>query len=225
VMTCPLGGCTDAGPTTLVPGSYYRVLKLDRANIYWTGGATIDSGTVFQCPLAGCSQPTVLASSQASPFGIAVDSLDVYWTTDVPNGGVFRCAIGGCGGSPTTLVTGQPAPDAIVVDSANIYWANNGGDVMECAKSACSTTLITLASSQGSASSNNMAVDRTNVYWINGSAIMRCAIGGCGANPTVAVQGFNLINSFAIDATTIYWTDAYTTSSTTEFSDVFESPK
>src|SRR3982074_853641 len=51
---------------------------MDAANIYWTD---FDGGTVVQAPLRG-GTPTVLASGQPGPCGIAVDRKWVYWSNN-----------------------------------------------------------------------------------------------------------------------------------------------
>ncbi|HEY5243306.1 MAG TPA: hypothetical protein VIJ22_17620, partial [Polyangiaceae bacterium] len=46
--------------------------------IFWTNH---DSKQVMECAAIGCgASPTVFASSQATPTGIAVDAVNVYWT-------------------------------------------------------------------------------------------------------------------------------------------------
>ena len=82
-------------------------------------GSSTGSGTGS----VGCT-PTVLASNQDDPAGIASDGTNVYWGDY--HGLVLSCPVSGCvGGVPTTLATGQ-SPIAMLVDAHNVYWANGG---------------------------------------------------------------------------------------------------
>src|SRR5882672_119433 len=51
---------------------------------------------------AGQCQSLVLASGLSGLHAIAVDEVNVYWTS---SGGVEKCAVRGCNGNPTTLST------------------------------------------------------------------------------------------------------------------------
>ncbi len=59
------------------------------------------------------------ASSQAKPWGVAVDEAFVYWTNE-GDGTVVRAAK--TGGAPLVLARGQAEPQRIFVDATNIVW-------------------------------------------------------------------------------------------------------
>lgn len=59
------------------------------------------------------------ASSQANPWGVAVDEAFVYWTNE-GDGTVARAPK--TGGAPLVLARGQAEPQRILVDAINIVW-------------------------------------------------------------------------------------------------------
>ena len=86
-----------------------------------------DSGCGHDCLGGACvngaCQPVLLAQGQDYPYGLAVNSTSVYWTT---SGSVMAMTLDG--GTLTTLASGQNYPVGLAIDPANAYWTNNGGD-------------------------------------------------------------------------------------------------
>ncbi len=88
ILYCPAAGC-GKGPRTLASAQSNPFgLAVDDSGAYWTN---IDDGTLVHCPLSGCTQPRVLATTYAA-FGIALDSVSVYFTNSSSFGEVLRVA-------------------------------------------------------------------------------------------------------------------------------------
>ena len=76
--------------------------------------------------MAGAA-PTDLATAQDAPSAVALDDVNVYFTSagdgkvqSVPKGGLRP------GEAPTVLATGEGEPMGIAVDVSGVYWTNHG---------------------------------------------------------------------------------------------------
>ena len=69
----------------------------------------------------------------ANAYGVAVDSMNVYWS-DFELGAVMSAPL--AGGAAVTLASGQTRPYDIVLDDMAVYWTNNSnpGGVFKVAK-------------------------------------------------------------------------------------------
>ena len=202
VHACAKGGCGCA-PETLSGVSTATAVAVSPAAAYFD---LYLSDAVDVCPLAGCpSGPTGLASNQIGPMGIVTDTTRVFWTTV---GGLWQCPLGGCDGGATRMwgvpIT-QGFTTGIALDATNVYWTQTDptGGAYQCAKAACASTLVTLASGRNGA--QGIASDGTNVYWADSGGVVKCAVGGCGGVPTVVAASAG--PAVAVDATHLAFTE------------------
>jgi DNA-binding beta-propeller fold protein YncE len=118
-------------------------------------------------PPGGTSAPTLIASDQNAPWGIALDANNVYWTNygdGAGTGSVMKAALDG--GIPIVLAAGQNFPSGIAVDDTNVYWANFGDTPNDGALMTIridGTGLATIAT--GMQEPTAIAVDATSLYF------------------------------------------------------------
>jgi hypothetical protein len=83
-MKFPLGDCSS--PTTLASNQNTAQAIVVATDVNWTnsGSPNISAtdGSIATCAIGGCANPTVLATTQARPIGIAVDAMVVYRTNN-----------------------------------------------------------------------------------------------------------------------------------------------
>jgi hypothetical protein len=231
VQKLALGGeSTGATPVTLASGQDGPgAIVVDATNVYWVNNAFDKPGTdggtpggsVVTVPIAG-GTPTSLATMQAEPYGIAIDTVNVYWC-DFYTGAVVASQKTGAG-TVVTLVSNEFAPESLVLASGSLYWVEQGLD--EEGAAADPGYVVRLAPDGGaeltlasSASTFNMTVDDVNIYWTdygtensmldlaksNGSVLKKALTGG-----SVSTLASNQEGPFAILVNDgfVYWFNA-----------------
>jgi hypothetical protein len=129
VMSVAVTG--GAMPTTLTQAAnatYPVGIAVNETTIFITCNAAQGGPNyVLSMPLAGSESPTVLASNENTPWGIAVDANNVYWTNnETTNGNVSSVPLSGST-TITRYVTNAGGPNGIAVDSVGVYYAASGG--------------------------------------------------------------------------------------------------
>jgi hypothetical protein len=143
--------------------------------------ADADSGNAD----TGGSNVTVIATGVASPYGVAADASNVYFTDSLL--GVMACPQSGCAGGPTVL-----APDGygalwLAVDAANVYWFNVADEqILSCPIGGCATANV-VATLPAMDVVLSFVSDGTRIYWGDGAqkSVLACPVAGCSSAPAV----------------------------------------
>jgi hypothetical protein len=177
--------------------------------VYWTNDK--NPGSVVSCPLSGCpGGPTVIASNQASPARLAVDSSNICFT-NFDDGTVARCPLTGCGAAPTVLATGQTQPMGITFFGSSVYWVDSAGNgdnaVRTCPSAGCGSSPTTLTTVAGSGGLRTVVTDGTSLYFTTaGGSVYASPLSGGAARPLATNQ--NAPYFIALHGADLYWTNS-----------------
>ena len=185
IVRCSKCGC--AAPEVLAKLNQAGALAVDDKYVFYTN-YDVAAGTLNQ--LDKKTLQVRQLKGQTAPFGLAVDDAYVYWTVigdeDASAAGIWRARKDDLSGSTMLAETRDfPAnylPYAVTVDATYVYFATSpditddatkpclpggsNGTVQRVRKDVATTTLAeTLATGQPCPSA--LAVDATNVYWLN----------------------------------------------------------
>lgn len=143
------GGDSTSGPPAQGPSLYCT-------SVQGVKKLGIDGGAV-----------TNLTTTLGKPFGLAIDSTSVYWTSF--SLGTLN-TIGKNGGAATELTAGirfhrTSTPD-IAVDATSIYWIDdNYSDTGKIQKIGLNGGAVTTLAS-GLLTPKNLVMDESNIYWV-----------------------------------------------------------
>jgi hypothetical protein len=177
---------------------------------YSAVGAAVgsDMGLVGLASTPSGTGPTTPGTSLTSPFGVAIDTSNVYWVSQVEGTPVVMSAPLG-GGAATTLGTaiGYTTGQGLSQSGGMLYLAAGlqggpGGAILTLPTSAPSTPTPLQTSS--SWTPWDVRTDATNVYWDDhtGGAVYQSPLAG-GAVTTLAT-GLSSPDQLAVDMTNVY---------------------
>jgi hypothetical protein len=200
VRKAPIGG----GPiVTLVnPPTEPSNIVVDSTSVYFT---ITSGGSVMKVPLDGVPDggtPTVLASGKG-PFGIALDSQRIYFTTTGDStsniGEVIMMGLDGS--AQSAIASGQSDPWGVAVNADGVFWTANNLVMRGFFDGGAPTPLASAVGAAG------IAVDTNNVYWVDnaGGAVTKVPVHG--GSPTILAAGQTNPRCVAVDSTSVYWTN------------------
>jgi len=156
---------------------------------------SVDGGT---CLAGKC--PVVLAGCQDTPYDIATDGTNVYWTNLA--GTVMKCAVDGCDLKPTTFASDQQNPTGIALTGVSLAWLSGGlGSVLACPLTGCDQGPTSLAAFPGGI---GLAADADGLYWtqFGPDAIRAIQLSGGDAETIASATSPGWI---AVDESALYW--------------------
>lgn len=199
------------GATTVLNTVAATTVAIDATRVYSVspGGGGEPQGLVTACPKTGCGGGyTTIASGQTNVWGVAVDSENVYWTSQGPPAAVSKAPVGG--GAPTVLV-GPGSASWITVSGGQVLYSgfgNGNGAALLMSVPVVGGTATTLFTPNPNNSVGAIASDGTNAYFVTTDGIVGKVPLAGGAAVTLAATG-SFIDSVAVDTTDVYWTSQY----------------
>jgi hypothetical protein len=198
--TGPAMRATLAGGTAAPLGvTSAWTVAVDATDVYTADGA----GHIVSCPKSGCAgAPRIVATTQASTMGIAVDATTVYWAT---TGGASILSAPKAGGATTTLASGG-YPYEVALDDANVYWTDNDGPIWKVAKTGGSPIKLADQTTVNSFQPMGIAVDGANVYFDTSDGKIWQVSKACGGAPLLlASDAGNEPWGLAVDEAAVYY--------------------
>jgi len=180
---------------------------VDSDHVYWSNTA---AGTIGRAEIDGSDPNPNFIAGLENPEGIAVDSGHIYWAEardhEEGHGTIGRSTLAG-GSVEREFITGAGDPHGVAVSSEYIYWTNGANTDIGRATITGGSPEQSFLSRSGNEHPWGIAVNATNLYWIDdegGSSIVKVNVGGGGESYVGIGEG---ARDIAIDSNHIYWSD------------------
>jgi hypothetical protein len=201
LFSVPLEG---GPPVKVLDGAWSMVLATDGVSLFWPQGlgiARLDPPSTTPVDLA--------PGARLSATALAVDDAHVYVANFLsgPDGTIERIPKGG--GPPQTLASNQAHPAAIAVDDAAVYWVDvgygTGATALMRAGKDGSNVAPLVDDADGARGIGEVAVDGTNVYWLEISTGRIVKMPKAGGAETVIASGLEAPGHLVAHGGNVYW--------------------
>jgi hypothetical protein len=160
------------------------------------------------CVSGACAAPPeVVATGQSGPWLVVADTTKVFWINRDATGTNALSVMSSAktAGTPSVVYKASAAPNGLALDDANVYFTV-GETVQRVAKTGGTPTVVNTKSGGAPA---EVAVDATQLYWIDAAANVVYHMPKAGGAPQMyTVWGSATLGSITLDATSIFLTDA-----------------
>lgn len=148
-------------------------------------------------------QPVTIASGQASPYAIALDGTDLFWSTE-GDSAVWRMPTSG--GTPQQVYSGSAPSHAIALDASFLYVAMAGNSppypLQKIPRSGGTPTPIAQTGSVAA-----LATDGSAAYWTEDTAGRVVSVPVAGGTPTPLALALSSPAGIAVDGSNFYWAE------------------
>jgi hypothetical protein len=187
-QACNAGSCGPAAPLINVSVKVSQLmndLALDGSYVYWAETGNVP-GYLFRAPIGGGPGSAVASDSNAVPLTLSAGTL-FYGSGSYGTGNTAVRRVSAAGGAVTNIALNTGDLVSIAVDSSSVYWTTYVTYNVVKGPIAGGAPIV-LAGSRPSLP-HHVAVDATNVYWVEGADIFFVPKGG-GA-PAALISGIS----------------------------------
>jgi hypothetical protein len=183
------GGATNL---TSGVGNYYGAVVVQVGSLYWVAAGRM--GPFIETMLTSGGTPSGL--DLAATTAVADDGGNYYL------GSITICQ-NGMGAAGCQAYTSANTSN-FVVAGGYLYWTDDTADVVRrCAVGSPCSSPTQIAST--SSNPQGLAVDGTNVYWLDSGGLKQCNVNGCANSPLLLSAGATGTGPAANDAAYVYW--------------------
>lgn len=219
----PLGGSTSEVVRVAKDGSGAQPLIVNRSNVsavaiddtfvYWIEVNGAVNGRILKAPKDGSSSvPQTVATGLAvtASAQLVIQSPNAIWsafgvddgsgTGTLVGGGVYSCALTGCGATPQVIGSFEGV-SGVAVSPPSVFFGRDGG-TFDCPLTGCLAAPVQVPGA--TAAAVQLASDSAAITWTTSTEVVRYAVSG--NTVTTLATGLTDLHAVVTDATNVYFT-------------------